>query len=129
MRVRSLAPRDRDGGGDRWPALPYNDSPVRLFRTEPPAGHWLLVDAFDPRLNRRALGARITVAADDRRQVRTVQGAMSYLSSSDPRAHFGLGSSESPVTVSVRWPDGLEETFDSVAVDQTIVLRRGEGQS
>ena len=76
------------------------------------------MDAFDPRLNRRALGARVTVSSGDRRQVRTVQGAMSYLSSSDPRAHFGLGSSDAPVSIAVRWPDGLEETFDGVAVDR-----------
>ena len=54
---------------------------------------------------------------------------MSYLSASDPRAHFGLGGLGSPVTVVIRWPDGLEETFEDVAVDQAIVLRRGEGQA
>ena len=102
-------------------------SPARLYRGEPAAGHWLLVDAFDPRLGRRALGARVTVTAGDRRQVRTVQGAMSYLSSSDPRAHFGLAGEASPVAVDVRWPDGREETYADVAVDQAIVLRRGEG--
>ena len=64
---------------------------------------------------------------EDGLQVRTVQGAMSYLSASDPRAHFGLGSSDAAVTVVIRWPDGLEETFEDVAVNQAIVLRRGEG--
>jgi hypothetical protein len=92
-------------------------------------GHWLLVDTVDPRLRRRALGARVTVFFGDRRLTRTVHGAMSYLSSCDPRAHFGLGTVAEPVSIQVGWPDGLEETFAEVAVDQVVVLRRGEGVS
>ncbi|MBZ0113537.1 MAG: CRTAC1 family protein [Thermoanaerobaculia bacterium] len=124
---RGLATGDLDGDGTVDLILNNLESKARIYHGSS-SGHWLLVDVVDPRLNRRALGAQVTLSGDGRRQLRTVQGAMSYLSSSDPRAHFGLGDFGQPVTLEVRWPDGLEETFTEVAVDQAIVLERGQGE-
>ena len=124
---RGLATGDLNGDGALDLVVSNLESPARVYRSQSANGHWLLVDAVDPRLNRRALGARVEIEAGGQRQMRTVQSAMSYLSSSDPRAHFGLGNIEKVDAVHIRWPDGKQETFKGVDVDQVVVLRRGEG--
>jgi hypothetical protein len=55
--------------------------------------------------------------------------AESYLCSSEPRAHFGLGSLEKVDAIEVLWPDGARETFPGCPVDRRIELRRGAGRS
>ena len=55
--------------------------------------------------------------------------AHSYLSSSDPRPHFGLGDASTVDRITVTWPDGATEVFDGGAVDRIVEVRRGAGRS
>lgn len=60
--------------------------------------------------------------------MRFAQPGYGYLSSHDPRAHFGLPQDAEIEAIVVRWPDGTEEHFDGVATDQAIVLEKGSGR-
>lgn len=91
-------------------------------------GHWLLIQAMDPELNRDAYGAEITIVTAGRRQRRLIQPAYSYLCSNDPRAHFGLGTSAEIESLEVIWPDGSEEVFGEQKSDQLLVLKKGSGE-
>ena len=44
----------------------------------------------------------------------------SYLASEDPRLHFGLGNNTEPVSVAIRWPDGVIDVRSDVAVDEIL---------
>jgi hypothetical protein len=59
-------------------------------------------------------------------QVRELLSQSSYLSSNDPRVHFGLGSATS-VDLEVRWPLGLVERLTNIAADQLVFLVEGSG--
>jgi len=84
---------------------------------------------MEPALGGRdSYGAEITVAAGGRRQIAWVNPSQSFLCSNDPRAHFGLGSTDKIEGINVVWPDGSEEQFPGVAADQFITLRKGSGK-
>ena len=66
-------------------------------------------------------GTIVTVtAADGSIQEREIRAGSSYLSSADPRAHFGIGAADQVSEVAVRWPDGAETLLAEVDGDQIL---------
>ncbi|MSQ96285.1 MAG: CRTAC1 family protein [Gemmataceae bacterium] len=127
--ARGLASGDLNNDGGLDLVVTTVAGPARVFRNvAPKRGHWLRVQALDPRLKRDAYGAEVTIQAGTRKWLRIIQPSDSYQSSSDPRAHFGLGETATFDAVHVFWPDGLAETFPGGSADRTIVLSRGEGK-
>ncbi|GEM_PF-3664398 len=76
---------------------------------------------------RDAHGATITATVGDGQVLRSVQPDGSYLASSDPRVHFGLGEEKKVSDVTVRWIDGKTETLGDFPAGGNIQLRRGAG--
>ena len=70
------------------------------------------------------LGARIELRSGETTRTRTVRAQSSYLSSSDPRVHFGLGDVERVDELRVRFPDGSVQVLEDVEVDQVVEVRR-----
>ena len=126
---RALACGDLDNDGDLDLLTTSVGGRARLFRNiAPKAGHWLGVRVVEPGLGGRdACGAEVTVTAGGRRRTRWANPGYSYLSSNDPRAHFGLGDAASVESIRVVWPDGLEETFPGGSADRYVTLRKGAG--
>lgn len=127
--ARALAVGDLDGDGALDLLVTCAGGRVRLLRNvAPERGHWLVVRAVDPRWKRDAYGAQVTVVTGERRQVAWVNPGQSYLTSNDPRVHFGLGSTPSVDVVEVLWPDGLQEQFAGGPTDRILILTRGTGR-
>ena len=97
------------------------EGPVMLLenRTQSP-NHWITFDLRGRAPNVFAYGAKITARAKGQVWVQEVSPTSSYLSSSDPRIHFGLGAVEKLETVTVRWPNGKEVVLKDVAADQIL---------
>ncbi len=125
---RGLACGDIDNDGALDLLVTSIAGPARLYRNVAPnRGHWLVVRAVDPALRRDAYGAEVIVRVGERRWVRWLNPAYSYVCSNDPRGHFGLGKADHVDAIDVVWTDGTEETFPGRAVDQAVVLTKGEG--
>ena len=105
------------------------DNTLRLYRNVAPThgGQWLVVRALTGK--RDALGARLTLKSGQRIWTRLILAAYSYLSSSDPRAHFGLGKVDRLDSLEVTWPDGRREQFEDPPVDRLWTIHQGTGRS
>jgi len=103
-------------------------SPSLLVNQMNYANHWVGVKTTGTKSNRDGIGARISLKAGGRVFVDEVRSGSSYSSSSDMRAHFGLGSAAKIDSVEVRWPSGLVETFAARA-DTINVLKEGSGNA
>ena len=127
---RSLCVGDIDNDGD-LDALVVNIAGLaRLYENiAEKRGHFLNVRVVEPTMGSRdAYGAKVTVEAGGKRWVHHVAPGASYLSSNDPRLHFGLGEVSAIDRLEVRWPDGSSETFSVKQVDQFVVLEHGKGE-
>ena len=94
--------------------------PLVLLRSSGATGNWLQV-----RLRPFSPGAKVVaVLPDGRRLFREVQAGSSYLSSEDPRVHFGLGAATKVSKLIVRYPDGYVTRLANVAAGRMITVER-----
>jgi hypothetical protein len=56
-----------------------------------------------------------------------VRAGGSYLSSNDPRLHFGLAQESKMDAVTIRWPSGKVETLRDLPADFIYTMIEGEG--
>ncbi|MGB8770192.1 MAG: ASPIC/UnbV domain-containing protein, partial [Candidatus Korobacteraceae bacterium] len=91
------------------------------------ANHWIAFKTIGTVSNRDGIGARITVRAGKRLLVDEVRSGSSYVSNSDMRVHFGLGKETKVDSVEIRWPSGLTERFDNLAIDKINEVKEGSG--
>ena len=124
---RGLAVGDFDNDGrvdalvvdsEGWPLLLHNETGG--------ANHWLgLTLTGTGRCNRDTYGAVVTFRDEHKRVVRQCQPGGSYLSSSDPRVHVGLGP-DTIQSVTVLWPDGKSQTWTDLQSDRYYTVQEGE---
>jgi enediyne biosynthesis protein E4 len=83
--------------------------------------HWIMFDLRGRKSNRDGIGARIKVmTASGRVLYNHVTTSVGFMSSSDRRAHFGLGPDSKLDYTEIRWPSGIVQRIDRPAVDQIM---------
>ena len=118
---RGLAIGDIDNDGRLDAVVSGNDGGFYvLHNSTQTRNHWLTLQLVGHKSNRDAIGAEVKLITAKGSQMAIVSTAGSYLSSSDKRVHFGLGTETMVGTVEIRWPSGIRQTIKNVAGDQIL---------
>ncbi|MBC8165365.1 MAG: CRTAC1 family protein, partial [Bryobacteraceae bacterium] len=121
---RGAAFADFDNDGDIDIAIgALDDVPSLLMNGGVPDTGWLLVRLAGAGKNRFGVGARVFVKTGAQVQIREVKAGGSYASSSDPRAHFGLGGYQKADEVEVRWQSGKVSKLSDVKAGSIVTIR------
>ena len=127
--TRGAAVGDLDNDGRPDVVFVNIEGPVEVLlnRLENNA-HWLGLELADDSGRAHVVGAVAWLLDDGEPGLRRrARADGSYASAQDPRILFGLGENGAARTVRVRWPDGTEEDFRTLAADRYHVLRQGTG--
>jgi len=129
-RVVALSDWDFDGDVDFWIANRTGPQ-VRFMRNDSANQHSYVAFRLEGvQCNRDAIGAQVEVyltGEDGAKRCKTLRAGAGYLAQSSKWLHFGLGDETEIARVVVKWPDGLEETLQDVAVNQRYRVRQGDG--
>jgi hypothetical protein len=99
-----------------------NQTPDLLQNRVSSQNHWLKIHLVGTGSNRDGIGTRVRLKTGGGTQELERIGGGSYLSSSDPRLHFGLGKATRVEQLEVFWPSGAYEKLKDLKVDQIIRL-------
>jgi len=106
-----------------------NGGGVHVLHNETVAdNHWLTFKLVGHKSNRDGIGAVIKLSTSQGPQWVTVSTTGGYLSSNDPRAHFGLGTDTSAQTVEIDWPSGTKQILKNVAGDRIVQVDEAESK-
>lgn len=122
---RAAAYADIEGDGDLDVLVTQvADRPVLLRNDQSLDHHWLRIGLEQAGMNRRAIGARISVRSPLGPPGQIIMPTRSYQAQVMPAATFGLGRSDGPVSVEVTWPDGIVTAHEVPEVDRKVILSR-----
>jgi hypothetical protein len=92
-----------------------------VLRGRPNGNHWLTLKLVGTRSNKDGLGAKVRMG----KQWGYATTSGSYLSASDSRVHFGLGT-ETRVSGEILWSSGRRQVLDGIAADRMVTMKEPE---
>ncbi len=122
--ARGLAVGDLDNDGHPDLVVTHTNGPVAVLRNES-VGSWLGVKLVGQG-HRDLVGSTVTLEGESRTLTRFIKGGGSYLSASDPRLLFGLGTVGKVKRLTVKWSWGGTQSWDDLEPGAYWELTEGQ---
>ncbi len=123
LRSFTVGDLNHDGFLDLYTSYYYgNEDPDRLWLNEKNDNHFIAISLNGTQSNRSSVGARITLKANGKTQIREVRAGESYGISNTLTQHFGLGNATQIESVQVKWPSGQSILLMNPIADQFLTL-------
>lgn len=124
---------DLDNDGDLDYVVNNINDEAFLFKNNSNDFHaeqnFLSINLIGPKENPMGVGAKIVIRSDkDDFQLHEQYLTRGYMSSVDPKVHFGLGAKDSVQSVEILWPDGKFQKLNNVMANKPITLRHSNAK-
>lgn len=124
----AVADFDEDGGLD-LAVRSVARRKLSLFHNEIAAAtNVLRVQLVGTKSNRDAVGAVVSIRTGNLTQTRVRVAGSGFQGQSEATLHFGLGRAPLVEELTVRWPSGLVERFDTIGPNAVARIVEGEGR-
>lgn len=118
---------DLDNDGDLDLVLNNVNMPSQVYKNLSreilPDHHTLSFSLSGAGFNRNAMGARVTLIDSGWIAHQEISPMRGFMSSVDPRLHFGVGTKREIDTVTIEWPDNRITRLYHVATDQIVEVK------
>ncbi len=122
---------DLDNDGDLDLVVNNINAPAGIYENRADSlldRHYLRVRLRGSGANTFGIGAKVVLWNDGQMQMQEQFPVRGWLSSVEPRLHFGVGDAARIDSLVVIWPDGRYQTLTDVATDQEIALKQRDAR-
>ena len=113
---------DLDRDGDLEIITANLDEEVSIYQNNSTNQNTLLVELVGTLSNPNGIGSTIRITTEKSNQSRYVTLTRGYMASGEAISHFGLGSEEKIIELSVQWPSGHIQIFKDLSANQFYTI-------